>query len=290
MLRPRTFPKQQTNKSKKGLVKEKKKLTKKQILALPLTSFGIRPLTLWVERPRKKLEQISETLRRYKKMDTEGPGNKNAAAVASLQRQREDYRQMVDLQPKTAADLKARHPYRFTHKILGRHSRLGKKPITELKARLLDMGLTADDWPALVPHNELLKHLSKKAIKQIPVTEILSSDWACTNYLRDIFSCAYDDLPKHCLGDFLKANPLNVVESNSKYYAIDFLRRHKQRLICIQQHLVSKGFTTRDGSFFRWDPATESREKARRILSKYVLPNDMEDKFVGIIVRERWVI
>lgn len=124
-------------------VNESNLMQKNQIFALELKSFGIRPLTLWVNREERT---------------NQDPTNNPT--------------------PKTVGDLVLKYHYRF----FSRRSvpgtsfwGLGKKPFFKLKERLEDLGLTPDDWPALVPHKELLKHLSKQAIMNMPAQEVWPS-------------------------------------------------------------------------------------------------------------------
>jgi len=244
-------------------VKNKKrlsKLSKQEILDLPLTSFGIRPLTLWVERPSKLADRLRAKIIRR----SQDSGSDKDVAVELLQSELLDIQKMVKAHPNTVERLRVAHPYRLDIKLGNYRNGLGKRPIAELKAKLLDMGLTADDWSALVPRNELLKHLSKKAIKQVPITQLFPlDDWGHGYYLKDYLDCSHEQLAERCLGDFLKVNPLAFNKAHSNRDAFEFLRRHKQKLTHIWQQLKSKGFTSRDGAFFKWNPSEKSFHKAR---------------------------
>jgi hypothetical protein len=232
--------------------------TKKSILMMPLESFGIKPLTNWVKRGQRRLSE------------SEKPDG-------------------IPLQPQTVAELIHKYPYRFPpmkmkwgyHNV--RNIGLGMESITELKQKILALGLTPDDWPALVRHDEFLTYLSKATIMKLPVMEVIIGRYL---RLQVYMNCTEEEFHTKSFKDFLRIDPL---ATESFRYGNDICSI-KRQLVAIRQKLVAKGFTTRDGAFFKWNPEQSSLAKALEKVQKYDLPHESYMQFARIAVAERWVI
>ena len=164
-----------------------KKMQKSAILALQLSSFNIPVLTNWVTRPGRHLEEILNHIRSRKDILSE-----NLESV--LQECRAAFQKEIDAQPKTVGELIATNMYRFEDGAVKGYdaklaksyvdrfeawnllsyggAKIGKKSIAEIKQKLIDLGLTPDDWPALVPHDQILARLSKQGILGVQAQEI----------------------------------------------------------------------------------------------------------------------
>ena len=258
-----------------------KKVSKAVILAMPLSDFGIKPLTNWVKR---RSEQLQHELQYWEeKCKNPSPGDEREKPQERL----EKCKKKSNVQ--TVGDLIRVYPYRFVMKwyqndhlqLVG----LGSESIAQLKKKLVDLGLTPDDWPALVKHGELLKYLSKNTILKLPFLEVFYMMGG--GYGRSVeyyFGCKREELPSKTVADFIAINPMKL-DADATF----FLKRRKCSFIAIRQKLAAKGFTTRDGAFMKWDPDKNSFEKAMKVLGKHNL-NEAESKlFAKIIVAERWV-
>lgn len=257
-----------------------KKVSKEVILAMPLSDFGIKPLTNWMKRRSKQLRLELEYWE--ERCKNPSPKDEHGKSQECLER----CKRKSDVQ--TVGDLIRVYPYRFVMKwrenyhlhLVG----LGSEPIAQLKKKLVDLGLTSDDWPALVKHDELLKHLSKNTILKLPFLEVYYMDEGYDRSVQYYFGCNQDELPSKTVADFIAINPMELDAD-----VMPFLKRRKYRLIAIRQQLAAKGFTTRDGAFMKWDPDKNSLEKAMKILKKYKLHEADRRLFAEIIVAERWV-
>lgn len=261
-----------------------KKITaaqKAKVLKIELISFGIKPLTNWVKREMARLERdqkenltVSEEMAQLH--EVRNGSNQGKAAT----------------QPQTVGDLIRAYPYRFVSKWRLGNSRflvgLGKGPIAELKRKLTELGLTPDDWPALVDHNELLEKLSKKVIVGIPIQEVFVTSGGYSHQLHQYLGCKEEELGTKTVKDFISIDPFQLQDD---VYRTRFFERRKRQFIALRQKLVAKGFTTRDGAFFKWNPEKQSLVKAKKVLEKYFMEFDDDmDKFARILVAERLVV
>jgi hypothetical protein len=240
-------------------------MQKEQIFALELKSFGIRPLTLWVSR----LERHNQD-----------PAN-NAT-------------------PKTVRDLVRKYHYRFFFRrsvYVSSVWGLGKEPFFKLKEKLEELGLSPDDWPALVPHKELLKHLSKQAIMKMPAQEVFPSrDYDEQLSFYSFFgwvnsACEVDEQSRaRTVQDLVQYNPTDMSRVAVGLDSARFFASHKQFFITLRHKLADKGFTRRDGDFFKWNPSEGAYKKAQKLLGEYNLSPAEIIKFSAIAVERRWVI
>jgi hypothetical protein len=210
------------------------------------------------------------------------------------------YRQGDALGIRTIRDLVKRYPYVFQGGLLG--GRLGEKPIEQLKKKLLDLGLTPNDWPALVSRNDFLDVLSKEMIKNIPITEVFAE----RNHLKhhtfaSYFGCkengrGWEDVEKEVakktVADLLQIDPTALSHEHGGYMgsAQNFFNVYKDKFVRIHQKLTKKGFGISDGPFFNWNPESEALNRTIVILNNYNLRADELNKFSKIVVAERWVI
>lgn len=247
---------------------------------MPLSDFGIKPLTNWVKRGSKQLRRELE----YWEERCKNPSPEDARDKP--QERLEECRKKSNVQ--TVGDLIRVYPYRFVMKWRENYHRqlvgLGDESIAQLKSKLVELGLTPDDWPALVRHDELLKHLSKNTILKLPFLEVFYMDEGYGRSVQYYFGCKQEELSSRTVADFIAIDPMKLDED-----AMFFLKRRKCRLIAIRQQLAAKGFTTRDGAFMKWDPDKNSLEKAMKVLEKYDLNEAGRRLFAKIIVAERWV-
>lgn len=269
----------------------KRKLSKSALLALPLSSFNIQPLTLWVTRPERMMEQSLVNARKQLSGD---------ALEKELAELRVTHQKYIDAQPKTVGELIKAYPYRYVHhRSQGQDygvNGLGKEPIAALKQKLRELGLTPDDWPALVPHDELLAHLSKKAILLVPVQEILPmpDEYHLRAFSR-LFGWADENgeirkSETKTVRDLIQFDPLNLTNDAPFISQRSFFESRRRFFIALQQALVKKGFTARDGKFFNWNPIAPAFKKAQAVLRKHNLTPSELRKFAGIVVAERWII
>lgn len=260
-----------------------KKKENYELLCTKLSSFGIKPLTNWVAR--KEREWHRDKARHLEEITGK-----------STEEMEKAIRRRADEQIQTVSCLIRNYPYRFTDKWYEDNRRhrvgLGSEPIAQLKRKLTSLGLTPDDWPALAPHDQLLGHLSKPAIMNVPLVEIFLDGHYRRNYMRTYLDCTDEEVEKKTIGDFIKVNPLALqCELGSEgYNRWSFFREHKRMFIALRQQLVKKGFSARDGTFFLWDPEKPSLDKARAVLKKHKLTPSQLRRFAKIVVAERWVI
>lgn len=256
-----------------------KKVNKSKILKMKLSSFGIKPLTNWVTREERRMESSLEFIRRLNK------GLPEEEIEKTLQLQRDGYQKRIAEQPMTVGDLVRKFHYRFNpNSMKGRG--LGIEPIEMLKVKLLDLGLTENDWPALLAHDQLLTYLSKRKIKELPLIEVFTHINFEYGPIYAYLGCGLKEAREKTIHDFLAINPLDVKDNEG----LRFLTSHTAQLVALRQKLVTKGFTTRDGAFFKWDPEQKSLAKALERLRKYDLPAEAQLQFARIVVAERWVI
>ena len=260
-----------------------KEMSRPEILGLLLISFRIRPITLWVTRPLKRY--VASLKRRTK-------GLEGDLRQEEAKKVHDEHREEITDQPMTVGQLIRKYPYRFPgSKHSGKRVSLGDAPVAKLKRKLLEMGLTPDDWPALVPHDEILKHLSKRHIVTLPVREVFVSPSRYRNSIDRYLGCNQDEVATKTIGDLIKIDPLNppnVVDS-SYDNGMTYFRSHKRKFIALRQVLIAKGFTPRDGALFKWNPTIPALTKARKILRYYNLSPSESRKFAKIGVAERWV-
>ncbi len=260
-----------------------KEMSRTVILDLPLITFGIRPISIWVHRPQKQLN--ARLMKRTKGLE----GDLLHLEVKKIE---DEHREEVTNQPMTVGQLIRKYPYRFPgSKHSGKLVSLGDAPATELKRRLREMGLTPDDWPALVPHDKILEHLSKDRIVTVPVREVFVSSWQYPDSINRYLGCTREEVATKTIGDLIKIDPLNApnVEDSSYDNRETYFRKHKRKFIALRQLLVKKGFRPRDGALLKWNPTTPALRKAFKILRGYELSYSEALKFAKIAVAERWV-
>jgi hypothetical protein len=261
----------------------KRKMTKSKILALPLESFDIRALTLWVTRPQRELEK---NLDFHVRLPGESNDQKAKARAAFFEG-------VALAQPKTVQQLMTAYPYRLVEgevKGCGDNS-LGKAPIAELKNRLIELGLTPSDWPALAPHNDLVGYLPKEALLKLPVTVIQPSLGNGDDYLHSYLGCSEEQVKSKTIRDLLQIDPTTIVKPVNRFDSAGrFFLKHTRYFVFLRQELVKKGFGKKDGDFFKWNPVRDSMNKAKKVLQKHGLTPRQLALFARIAVIERWVI
>ncbi len=254
------------------------KTEKHELLCMELSSFGIKPLTNWVARQEMEWHR-------------DAAGIREKMVGKPIEEMENAIRAQSDKQIQTVSCLIRNYPYRFQHKWYVNHNRfllgLGRKPIAELKNKLVNLGLTPDDWPALVDHDELLEKLSKKTILTLPFLEVFHQGNASGCIIKDYFGCEEEDqMNSKTVKDFISIDPLAQKEDIVR----SFIERREQQFVAIRQKLVAKGFTTRDGVFFEWNPEKKSLAKAMERLEKYLLSTKDRERFARILVAERLVV
>lgn len=261
-----------------------KRMSKSAILEMPLVSFNIRPLTLWVTRPEREMEkQLKATC----KCSSDPAVVESELAITRVKCMEE-----VNSQPKTVGDLIKKYKYRFVGRLRfpgmnWYRVRIGNKPINELKKKLIELGLTPDDWPALVPnHAYLIDHLSKGSIKNLPISEVL--DKPTFETIAGYLDCQYEERHTKTVGDLIQINPLSINEDCRSQKR--FFKRHERFFFALRQKLHRKGFSTRDGAFFKWNPVPNTYKKVCEILRAHKLPKDDVRRFANIVIAERWVM
>lgn len=241
------------------------KMTKEAILDLPLESFGIRLLSLWINRPEKWSAR---------RLGSESEETKS--------------------KPKTVRELIRRYPYRFSSRHGSSYQTgLGSEPISELKKKLIELGLTPDDWPALVPnHKNLVDYLSMESIEALPLLEVftLKNHHGSLYGLSRYLNCKEEEVRSITIRDFLKVNPYHLSDEVNGISGVDFFKDHKRFLFVLNQKLRERGFTRKDGAFFMWNPVAHAHKKACAILAKHKLSKQQVRRFAEIVVAERWVI
>lgn len=255
-----------------------KKNQKVTILAIDLTSFGIKPLNNWIRREEKK--RLSEIeMVKDKIMEDQHVSWKNRLEELTVKEVR------------TVGGLIRAYPYRFTHKWrINRYKHLlglGRPYVAQLKVKLVGLGLTPDDWPALAEHYELLEKLSKKVILQLPLTEVFAGNTFDGQHLAAYLRCLLGELHMKTVKDFIIIDP-NEPAINP--YASRFVWSHHRILVALRQKLATKGFTARDGAFLKWNPDVDSTAKAMKRLEKYKLTPAVRKTIAKIAVAERWVV
>ena len=286
-----------------------KKMHKSAILALPLVSFNIPALTNWVKRPERHMEDMLKLIRSRKDIPSENLENE-------LQECRVAFQKEIDAQPKTVGDLIKTNTYRFADgevngydaKLVKSYvdrfeawhihcggAKIGKKTIADIKQKLIDLGLTPDDWPALVPHDQILERLSKQGILKVLAKEIfptlerfelkayiITAGWTeeegQTKTVRDLIQFDPSKLPDEQTGHTSYVNRQR------------FFFERKRFFVRLRHELVKKGLGVKDGKFFTWDPNPGSLSEAMQVLKKHKLNPSEIRKFAKIVVAERWVI
>ena len=244
-----------------------------EILELELTSLGINSITEWVKGFDTRHE---DEIRRIKSLHGDDP----EGLMASLDQCRGKYALTKLNNPRTVGDLVRIFPYSFTHSNV---SELRKATISNFKKKLKVLGLKIDDWPALSQHGRFLDDLSKDVIRRIPIREIFR--YRCSdNRLSNYLNCVVADLDDKTVNDFISIHPCN------QRVACTLFDSHKQFFAEIREKLVKKGFSVKDGLFFKWDPNVDAHQKALSLLEKY---RDLDEKnrrsFAKILVAERLV-
>ena len=263
----------------------KKKISKGAILEIPLINFNIRPINLWVNRPGRRYSE--DLIKRTRELTGE-------ALLEATRQVDDDHRERMQKQPMTVGQLIKRYKYRFPgskHAPHGRLVSLGDEPASELKEKLIELGLTPDDWQALAPHDELLAHLSKPVIIDVPVKEIFTDRSNTSNECHQYLQCTKEEVVAKTIRDLIQINPVVVLTENDSYDSRRrFFTEHKRLFVALRQQLIKKGFGVKDGQFFAWNPEDVSLVKAREVLKKHKLSPSEVRKFAKIVVAERWVI
>jgi hypothetical protein len=247
------------------------KYTKEEVLAMRLDSFGIRPLKLWVNKPEANRAQAV----RHAKWRAKGEELKSC--LSSIE---EWYLEKKAEQPYTVADLIKEYRYNFFPKS---ETSLGHESMNDLKNRLIKLGLTPNDWPAIVIERKyLLDQLSVEMLLSVPIPVIFFERNTLRNGRQsdaaEYFKCSLEELKDKTLHDFIKIDP-----------TMRSIFRGKRFLVSLWQRLAKAG-VSEDYPFMKWNPGQESLEKARKVLGKYQLTTKQIDQFSKIVVSERWVI
>jgi hypothetical protein len=256
------------------------KKSKEVIFQMNLGEFGIPQLTIWVNQPRVRYVE------NFKRWTIDADGNKlvGSERLKAVRKAKSVLRKDLKCQPVTVGQLVKKYPYHFPDRGRSGMVKLGIKSVKKLKSKLIELGLTPDDWPALVPYREFLVHLSKSAIPQIPIGKIIADLDLAEHY----FGCKKEDVAFKTVRDFIKLSPSDISDWHSRQAV--FFKRHKRRFITIRQLLINKGFGLEDGNFFSWNPEFDSMDKAVEILRKYELSRSDLERFARIAVSERWVV
>jgi hypothetical protein len=159
--------------------------------------------------------------------------------------------------------------------------------INEFKVKLTNLGLTPDDWPGLVPHNELLTHLSKEGIMELPLSEVLVVN-AYYNYTLCVIMAVKtaSELQTKKVRDFIQINPDNVDDESRKY----FIKLLWIRLATFRRKLIAKGFTPDECPFVKWDPESSALVEAKKILLKEGFKGKQVSKSAQFLVDQNWVV
>ena len=287
-----------------------KKMQKSAILALPLSSFNIPALTNWVTRPERHMEEIIKHLRSRKDILSENLENELQECRAAFQKE-------IDAQPKTVGELIITNMYRFEDGAVKGYdaklaksyidrfeawrllsyggAKIGKKSIAEIKQKLTDLGLTPDDWPALVPHDQILACLSKSGILAVQAQEIFPT---LDEHERKMFGFCVgwteEEGKTKTVRDLIQFDPSDLTEeSNEQTSWVNRRRFFEDRIrffTRLRYELVKKGLGVKDGKFFAWDPNPSSLDTATQVLKKHKLSPSEIRKFAKIVVAERWII
>lgn len=190
----------------------------------------------------------------------------------------------------TVGDVVKKYPYRLRTRMKQRYDQedlgAGKDTINEFKRKLLDLGLTPDDWPALVPHKELLDRLSKNAIMDLPIREVLIHDGVNFYQLQLLMGeIRFDKNFAKKVRDLL---PIDLTTVNENMFRL-FVTPCRRRLMVFRKKLVAKGFNKSDGPFFKWDPEPAAIKKAEKILRTEGIKGRNLTKFSQIAVNRGWV-
>jgi hypothetical protein len=194
----------------------------------------------------------------------------------------------------TVGDVCRKYPYRLRTRMHKRYNQedlgAGKDTINEFKSRLAELGLTADDWPGLVPHNELLLHLSKEEIMKLPVREVLTTyDDYFHSRLCVMVGC--DDTTNEKWRVVVTVKNLILVDPHT--YSSDtqryLIQPYKRRFMVLRMKLVARGFNESDGPFFKWNPEPDAIWKAEKILRAEGIKGKSLKRFAQIAVNRGWV-
>jgi hypothetical protein len=166
----------------------------------------------------------------------------------------------------------------------------GKDTIDEFKGKLAELGLTADDWPGLVPHNELLLHLSKAKILELPFRKVSPKfDDYFHAKLREMVGLdrvTYKEKPVEVtLNDVILTDPDTLSEDTYRY----LIEPYKRRFMVLRMKLVARGFNESDGPFFKWNPEPDAIWKAEKILRAEGIKGKSLKRFAQIAVNRGWV-
>ncbi len=262
-----------------------KKMHKSAILALPLVSFNIPALTNWVTRPERKMKESLKNAREH---------FSGEILEKELAERKASHQKTVDAQPRTVGELIKAYTYRYvharTHTDYGVNG-LGKESIAKLKQKLVELGLTPDDWPALVPHDEILVHLSKTAILMVPAKEIFPTleEYERQGYTRCV-GWTDEEAGTKTVRDLIQFDPLNISEEAPNINPRRWFESRKRFFIALRQQLVKKGFSSKDGKFFNWNPTIPALKKAQAMLRKHDLTPSEVRKFAKVLVAERLIV
>ena len=260
-------------------------------MELPLSTFKIQSLNWWLTRPERQLNSAISALRNHYS------GEELQHRVDKL---KEETRDAIASRPVTVGQLIATHPFRFNPCRYNTHPEqgvagLGRRSINQLKSKLLSLGLTADDWPALAPHNELLIHLPKQRLLTLPVIEILPMDYRSRQQFMTFFGWGDDETSREAalklktVSDLIQLDPTSLSEGWGAH-STDFFRSHRCFFYSLWQKLRKKGFSSDDGKFLSWNPEHKSYAKAYTMLKRYNLTPKEIKRFASIIVAERLMI
>jgi len=263
----------------------KNKMPKSAIFALLLTSFNIPTLTNWVTRADRDKERLFQRYHRYRDRE------KTEAEL------REQFEREIASQPKTIGQLIEAYKYRFEDGNVNGYcsNAVGKKTIIELKQKLVELGLTPDDWPALVPHDQILARLSKQGILTVLVREIFPT---LEEHERKAYSICVgwteEEGKTKTVRDLIQFDPSNLPDEQNELTSYvnrsRFFFERKRFFVRLRHELVKKGFSVKDGKFFAWDPNPSSLDLVMQVLKKHKLSPSEIRKFAKIVVAERWII
>lgn len=265
---------------------KKSKKSIARILEMPLADLGIRYLTNWTTRYQRAREPLVAHIRRQK------PGISDEELEAELKR---DYAHIIKSEnPQTVGQLIERHRYRFTGRWIenGERKTLGIGPhaVAAIKEKIIQLGLTPADWPALLGDN-LIEGLPKELVGAIPLTAIMQPVVEKFHFPLFIGADGSRDIYSYTISDLLKVDIANILAEPIDYKdeRTLFAVHHRIRLTNTYTKLAAKGFTPNDGVFMEWNPAGRVLAKAENRLARYNLPEEWRKVFAQILIKERLI-
>lgn len=215
----------------------------KEIFKMELASLGIRQIEIWIKQIDSKCESEIDKI----KQEHNGRPQRNIEEIREVMESlmvnlndcRERYNHLKLNSPKTVGDLVRMFRYNFTPRTA---SGLTRGTIQELRRKVIQLGLTHEDWPGLCHRSKFLQILSKENTKKLPLTEVFQSrryDEEMCKYMQ----CSREELAQKTLTDFISIQP------NLAHRRNVFFRANIKGLRRIKVLLLRKGLNSNDGIF-----------------------------------------